>query len=144
MITGVFEKGALPGLQNSIRFHSRRHDVIAQNVANVETPGYKAKDIDKGAFQEKMGEAFQEMEEQSVRTLDTPEDVDFSSDTQPEIAEPNTLDAENTGILRHDQNNVSVDKEMVKLAKNSGKHMMYSEMLRQQMSMLESAIQTRA
>lgn len=38
-------------LTQSMNFHNQRQRVIAENVANANTPGYIAQDLDEGAFQ---------------------------------------------------------------------------------------------
>lgn len=144
MITGLFNKGALPGLENSIKFRARKHEVISQNIANVQTPGYKAKRLDEGTFKEKMGEAFEDMESKPVRVMDIPDRVDFDKEETFHIREPEVPEGDQARILRHDLNNVSIDQEMVQMAKNSESYMLLTEQLTQQFDMLEQAIQTQA
>ena len=36
---------AVTALARGLTFASQRHDVLAQNLANVETPGYRARDL---------------------------------------------------------------------------------------------------
>jgi flagellar basal-body rod protein FlgB len=36
---------AVSALTRGLTFASQRHDVLAQNLANVETPGYRARDL---------------------------------------------------------------------------------------------------
>lgn len=43
--------------QQALKIHSRRSEVLAGNMANADTPGYKARDIDfKAALQQVKGE----------------------------------------------------------------------------------------
>ncbi|MHA6287037.1 flagellar basal body rod protein FlgB [Maricaulis sp. CAU 1757] len=46
-------------LRQSIGFHSDRQRVIAENVANANTPGYTPKDIDESAFQQAVARQLQ-------------------------------------------------------------------------------------
>jgi flagellar basal-body rod protein FlgB len=43
-------------LTQSMNFHSQRQRVIAENVANANTPGYVAQDLDQTAFQRSLQE----------------------------------------------------------------------------------------
>ena len=42
---GLFDLPILGALKTRMRFHSERQVVLAQNVANAETPGYGARDL---------------------------------------------------------------------------------------------------
>ena len=42
--SGIFGQGHLNQLKNALTAYSRRHKVGAQNIANVETQGYKAQE----------------------------------------------------------------------------------------------------
>jgi flagellar basal-body rod protein FlgB len=89
-----------------------RQRVVASNIANADTPGYKTQDIDFGSeFQRAMdGEA------------------------------PRT--AEVAGLpVRNDGNNVSVDREARLLAENGLRFSMASSLLRGQIRLVRSAIQ---
>ena len=43
------------GLASAMTLHQRRQEVLAANVANVDTPGFRAHDLD---FKKALGEAF--------------------------------------------------------------------------------------
>ena len=40
---------ALANYENALRFRAQRSQVLAANIANADTPGYKARDLDFGA-----------------------------------------------------------------------------------------------
>ena len=46
----------LAALTQSMNFHAQRQRVIAENVANANTPGYVAQDLDQSAFQRSLQE----------------------------------------------------------------------------------------
>jgi flagellar basal-body rod protein FlgB len=51
---------ALSFHQNALRVRSQRQEVIAANIANADTPSYKARDIDfKSAMQQALGQSAQ-------------------------------------------------------------------------------------
>lgn len=45
-MSDMFSSGALPKYEKALDVLSARHNVVGHNVANINTPGYKTKDID--------------------------------------------------------------------------------------------------
>lgn len=60
----MFSQGFIPKYERSLDVLSARHRVIGHNVANVNTPGYRAKDVD---FQKVLGNVFSSFEAVSGR-----------------------------------------------------------------------------
>jgi flagellar basal-body rod protein FlgB len=90
---------------------STRQKLVASNVANIDTPGYKSKDID---FQ-----------------------FEFMSLTQGEA--PNVIDT--PGLqTKNDGNNVSLDHETRLLAENAMRFNMAESLMRSQLLMVRTAI----
>lgn len=95
-------------LEHALNYSSAKQKVISQNIANVDTPNYKAKDASfKAVFQEAMGQSFQARKSDSRH-------YDFSS--RPShmagvINKPNVNYNENG-------NSVDLDKEMADMATN--------------------------
>lgn len=96
-----------------------RHRVISQNLANVNTPGYKRLDVE---FEEQLAQAIEE-----GASL---------SDLVPEIVEDNSTS------LRADGNNVDIDKELGTLNKNSLLYQMYSQLMSSQFDSMRRAMET--
>ncbi len=46
MLDKLFSQKAFQTLEKTIRITRQRHEVVSSNIANIETPGYRAKDID--------------------------------------------------------------------------------------------------
>lgn len=88
----------------------RRQEVIASNIANADTPGYRARDIAPPA-------SFAEV----LRNSGTPVDT-------PDLAQKN------------DGNNVSIDREARLLAENTLRFNLVTQMLRGELKGLRSAI----
>jgi flagellar basal-body rod protein FlgB len=78
-----------------------RNEVIANNIANADTPGYKRKDV-----------RFEEYLKNAVGSQGTLHNIDSNS-IQPEI-----FTQQNNYRVRMDENNVDVDVEMTEMAKN--------------------------
>ena len=93
-----------------------RHELISSNLANVDTPGYRTQDID---FEGEMRRAEQRLEGEP-----------FS----PQVREVQGL------IERPDGNNVSLERETLALAQVQLQYRAGVELLRNEIHMIQSAI----
>src|SRR3954467_740770 len=91
---------------------STRQKLVASNVANVDTPGYKTRDVD---FQFEF--------------------MSLTKGDQPTVREVDGLAGKNDG------NNVSLDREMRLLSENAIRFNIASNILRSQIRSVRSAIQ---
>lgn len=95
---------------------SIRQKAVASNVANVDTPGYRTKDVD---FQYEF-----------LSSLNNPKPLQETV----EIVEPQDLLAKNDG------NNVNIDREMRLLAENSMRFRMVSTLARGEFKAIKNAL----
>jgi flagellar basal-body rod protein FlgB len=93
---------------------SARQKLVASNIANIDTPGYKTKDID---FQFEFLNA-------------------GAGDSGPG---PNVLDAPGL-VTKSDGNNVSLDREARLLAENALRFSVASSLMKSELKSVESAI----
>ena len=54
---GVVNTGSIPAMDKTLTFLQARLDMIAENIANADTPGYRTKQLDAKAFQRALGDA---------------------------------------------------------------------------------------
>lgn len=102
----IFDQ-SLTRLERALDYSSKRNQVITNNIANVDTPFYKAKDV---VFKTHLQQA---MEKQLDNIRTHPKHFKFSSNL-----EPYQIITDNNTIFNHNGNNVDMDKEMANLAKN--------------------------
>jgi flagellar basal-body rod protein FlgB len=57
MIDRIVDSNSLPALERALQFASGRHRLIANNLANIETPGYRPLDVPVGEFQAQLADA---------------------------------------------------------------------------------------
>ena len=106
--------GIMPTLEKALDIRSARNEVIAANIANQDTPGFKAKEIDfKDALQSSIGQG------QSIRMTVT-EPGHLSMTGSPMDAAVTTKNsAALKGLARLDGNTVNADQEMARLSENT-------------------------
>jgi len=104
-------EGLGSNLERYMDLLTARQKLVASNVANVDTPGYKTQDIDfKREFESHMG-------------------------SEPEVINVPGL------VSKNDGNNVNVDREARLLAENALRFNIASALVRGQISQIRAAIQ---
>ncbi len=121
MITGMDTSTNL--LEKMMNVSATKHKVIANNIANVNTPGYKRMEV---SFEDQLSRAIQDVPVAKLTTL------------QPKIVV--SKDKEGSGNIRNDGNNVNIDTEVTSLLKNTGTYNVYTQLLGKKMDMVKSAI----
>lgn len=57
MIRSLIQPSTVPLLQQVAKFNEKRHAAIAENIARIDTPGYKTRDLPVDAFQQALQKA---------------------------------------------------------------------------------------
>jgi flagellar basal-body rod protein FlgB len=134
----MLQSSLLPMLEEVARFSQARHGVLAGNLANVSTPGYKARDLPVEEFQERLSEIIEQRN--APPTFTSPGHPEPESIHQAYVAEL----ADTPGaILHHDGNNVSMEQQVTEMAKNQMQHNLALAIMRHQFSQLQTAISER-
>lgn len=94
-------------LERSLDYSALKNNVISNNIANVDTPNYKAKKVE---FKSVLNEALTNQLE-TKRTH--PKHIPFNNHRTPFQIVSN-----HQTMYNHNGNNVDIDKEMSELAKN--------------------------
>lgn len=106
-------------LEAGLRAESLRQKAIANNVANLETPGYRGVDI---RFEELISKALQSGSDIDPRQI------------EPEIYEINQTPVKTNG------NDVSFENEIGRMIKNTLRHTAYIRLLNKKYQQLQLAI----
>lgn len=138
----MFAKGSIPVLEKSVRFAALRHRVIANNIANADTPFYKTRDVPVAEFQRLMMRSLEEQRRRPVKIFSFESGSDVGEDADGGVS-ISRLVFPTTGVLKHDENNVNIDLEMSKLARNSILQDSLMQLLRHQFNLLQTAISER-
>lgn len=74
MFQPALESRSMPLLRQVAKFAERRHEAFSSNIANIDTPGYKSRDLPTDAFQQALSQAIkQQSQPQSPSSPFTPE-----------------------------------------------------------------------
>lgn len=106
----------LSQLEGFLSLTNRRQTVIASNMANIDTPGYRTQDMN---FQQELGKA-----------MATP------AGTSPHVA----LHQVNGLLERPDGNNVDMDRESLLLSETQLQYQVGTQLLKQRFHQLLAAI----
>lgn len=99
----IFSATPIPILEKAMDGSMAEQSVLAQNVANVDTPNYKAKQV---VFEDVFNEAL-------TAEKTNPKHLSFSSDDQGY-----RIENDSSGAVQNNGNNVDIDEQMSNLAKN--------------------------
>jgi flagellar basal-body rod protein FlgB len=101
-----------------------RHRVLAANLANAETPDYQAQDV-----------TFSAVLEEATRP--------GAGANPPVVGARATVAGDSDAPVRRDGNTVDLDRQMVKLAQNTGWHNAMLQILAGRFAMMKTAIRDR-
>ena len=123
-------------LQAALGANEARHRAVVNNIANVDTPGYKRIEVH---FEEELQKAEKRMNSRSG-TVDWVEGV--SSDKEILSLRP-AVRVDPSPPLRADGSNVGIDREMAELSKTRGKSIAMIELLSRNYRDIKAAIRGR-
>jgi flagellar basal-body rod protein FlgB len=107
----LFSDNTPKAMKKSLDLMSTRQSVITSNVGNVDTPGFKASEID---FQGQLREALGSKGQLNLQATNEKHFGPKSSNISSLTADP----FEEEDAAKSNGNNVDVDKEMAKMAEN--------------------------
>lgn len=125
-------------LHGALQAASLRHQVLANNIANVDVPEFKRSDV-----------VFEELLAQSMGAgsggrlaLKTTDPRHISSGGSFGVPAPKIVTEESTAI-GNNRNNVDIDKEMSMLAENQLRYNLFVQQLNHQIKLLRTGIMGR-
>lgn len=135
----ILGSATIPALQEVVKFTQARHGVLAGNVANWDTPGYRTRDLSLSEFQRRLKEVMADGALQSSHSqhaspglmVGTPDERLQSVDERLEH------------VLYHDESNVGIEQQVVEVAKNQSMHNLAIALLTLQFRQVSTAISER-
>ncbi|HHY98102.1 MAG TPA: flagellar basal body rod protein FlgB [Firmicutes bacterium] len=118
-MAGLFTSPIFLACHRALDALSLRHQAISNNIANVNTPGYKAMEVS--------------FEAELERALKEQGDPVAISDAEITVTRENT-------VYRADGNSVDVDREMARLAENTERYNAIAQLVSTRLRMLRSVV----
>lgn len=149
MIRDLANSGAMPVLDRMIRFTAQRQQLIAHNVANLDTPDFRQVDVSPASFQAALRKAVEDRREGKARGAESAglgslnmrdsKEVRFGRDGSMTLR-PGTPSG---NVLYHDRNNRDLEGLMQDLAENGVAFRLATDLMRRENEMLRTAISQR-
>lgn len=125
---------ALPAIEQTVAFANRRHQLLAGNLANMDTPGYQTRDVSVTDFQSQLKSALEASQGEGVyvpgvgnKRISTPQTMEKVRDVSRQI-------------LFHDGSDVSLEEQVTEIAKNQNMHNIAIALMRSQFQTMQMAI----
>ncbi|MFB6356035.1 MAG: flagellar basal body rod protein FlgB [bacterium] len=142
-MSNYIELQTISAARDGMNGASKRHSAITDNMANINTPGFKRREVH---FESQLKEAYlgnKTFEDQFKdrnffdEDFDPFDKPDFAYESPP--VRPTVHRVDDTS-MRNDKNNVDPDRQMAKMAKNSLYYKGMSSMTKTQFSLLNGVI----
>ena len=148
MLSSLFRSSTIPILEQVVNFTEARHGVLAGNIANLDTPGYKTRDLSPALFQERLKDAIESRREPPTPAYQ-PQGFGLSSTTtssrraERELKAFRKVQESMKSILRHDEGDVSMERQINEIVKNQQQHNLAINIMSAQFRLLRAAITER-
>jgi flagellar basal-body rod protein FlgB len=139
LLNGIANSGSIPVAEAVLRFTSARHAVLANNVANIDTPFYRARDLDAAGFERALSEAVAARGENGALRFTESRNIRLRDGRVEFRTVVRSVDP-----LRHDQNDNSIETEMGLLHKNAMTARVMARFLRSRYQALRAAVSGRS
>ena len=140
-VSDITNVGAIPILEKTLAFTEAHNRMIATNIANITTPGYRTKQLDVSAFQSALREASAKRADHGG-AFQLPSSGQFRTDDVGRLhVSPSEEPAEN--LLFQDGTNARIERQMALLAENTMMNQVAAEQLKGYYNGLGKAIRGR-
>jgi flagellar basal-body rod protein FlgB len=139
MFNSLLNNSTLPALEQTVLFAHQRHQLLAGNLANIDTPDYKTRDVSVDEFRTQLKAAVQGTP--ADRTTYVPGKGFEPISKQQAIEQVRDVSKQ---ILFHDGSDVSLEQQVTEIAKNQNMHNTAIALMRSQFQTLQVAIRESA
>ncbi len=131
--------GATPALEKTLVFNQAKLRMIAENIANMHTPGYRTKQLDTSAFQRALRKALDTRGGDANKPFLVSAGREVRTDRHGQLrVTPSHTPVES--VLLHDGTNLSIEREMADLAETGMMHDLAARLLKGNYNALRKAI----
>jgi len=140
--TDITNSSSIPVLDAMLSFTQAHHRVLAENIANIDTPGYQTQHLDPKQFQKALAKAVAERNDTRSTALRIESGRQFEQQPGGGLEfKPSVEPAEN--VLFHDKTNARIERQMSLLAENAMMYQTATELLMGKYEGLMQAIRGR-
>lgn len=136
MLPNLLNSTTIPALTEVLNFAQARHGVLVGNIANINTPGYRVRDLSVDTFQQRLKEAITQSQSNGQSMSAGIVNTD-SGDPMRQVRESLT------NVLYHDDTNIDLEKQVTEINKNQFLHNFALTVMGDQMQLLQNAISER-
>lgn len=125
-------------LEGALHAATLRHQVLSNNIANVDTPYFKRSDV---AFEDLLSQAIGSGGAKSLSgtRTDARHIPIGTSSAYPEAR----VTTESSSVINNNRNNVDIDKEMAMVAENQLRYNLYVQQINHEVKMMRTGIEGR-
>lgn len=134
MIGGLLNDPTSRALKAALNGLSLRQQVIGNNLANIDTPGYQAAEV---SFEQQLQQAVARPRARIALVSTDPRHLSGRPRLSTEVAQ---VQPTNDSPMRNDGNNVDVDREMARLAETEIQYQAVTQLMSSKVSGLRSII----
>lgn len=139
MIDGIISSEIYQILEKSLNASSLQQQMTSNNIANVNTPGYKRSEV---VFQSKLDQVLNGTEKSYLPLMVTNKNhISFMPQMTIESVNPEIITNTETSS-RNDGNNVDIDIEMSKMAENTAYYSTLAQLTSMKLGMLRDVIKS--
>lgn len=129
LLDSLFDR-TVSGLTKAMDLSWKRNEAIAANIANAETPQYRAVEL---SFGSELQRAFGSTAQDDLTRTDS-RHLDLTNKSEAKLV------ADYSGTTKADGNNVDIDMQMVSLAQNGSDFTNAAQLIRRQIGLVRTAI----
>lgn len=129
-------------MESALSVASMRQSVLANNIANVDTPYFKRSDV---AFEEMLAQAIggQDGKEALPGRVTNARHIPINGSSMTFLPDPQVVTEDSTSI-NNNRNNVDIDKEMALMAENQLRYNLLVQQINHDVKMMRIGIEGRA
>ena len=143
----MFSDPTLKSLEQTVAFTERRHAILAGNIANTDTPGYRTQDLSVDTFQKSLRDAIQANRQEKdmspglrLNLLGSPNQANTPSFADAKKVAMESVRDSMKQIVYQDGSDDSLEIQVTQIAKNQSMHTMAIAMMKSQFRQLQMAI----
>lgn len=143
----MFSDPTLKSLEQTVAFTERRHAILAGNIANTDTPGYRSQDLSVNTFQKSLRDAIQADRQERdmspglrLSLLGSAGQANVPSFADARKVAMESVRDSMKQVVYQDGSDDNLEMQVTQISKNQSMHTMAIAMMKSQFRQLQMAI----